>query len=301
MFWGLGFGLLVALVLGVVGYAASHMGRLPAGNPAAVLADGGPPTDRPVLVCLGDSITQGGLGADWVDGVRQHLSDTAFVVNAGVGGQITWDLRQRLDAVARCRPSAIVLMTGSNDAVGALGGRWASFYERGRPRAPSQPWFAEEYRALVDELRAITPRVLCLTLPPLGEDPTTKAAAMVRGHNALIRECAAQRGVDLIDVNAALLEIAEQDTNATQVPFLSGVPQFMAWALGSNLRHRIFGQAWNAIGHSRGLAISTDTIHPNERAASLLVNRVAGWAQRTLSLTTAPRTAAHQREQDTHG
>ena len=93
----LALGGVVVLALGLVGYAGSRMGRPPAGNPAAVLSDGGPPSDRPVLACLGDSITQGGLGADWVGELRRRMNDGALVVNAGVGGQVTWDLRKRLD------------------------------------------------------------------------------------------------------------------------------------------------------------------------------------------------------------
>ena len=105
--------------------------------------------DQGAVVFLGDSITQGGLGADWVGALRQRLADRALVVNAGVGGQVTWDLRQRLDEVARCRPDAILLLVGSNDAVGALAsradggmGKWplligATVEEMGYEDAPS--------------------------------------------------------------------------------------------------------------------------------------------------------------------
>ena len=59
--------------------------------------------------------------------------------------------------------------------MGALGGGWASFYEKGRPQAPSEDWFAAQFDALVGELLAVSPRLACLTLPPLGEDPSTPA------------------------------------------------------------------------------------------------------------------------------
>lgn len=290
MLWlALTLGVIGAAALGVVAYAGSRMGRLPEDHPAAVIASGGPPSDPPVIVCLGDSITQGGLGADWVGMFRRRLADAAFVVNAGVGGQITWDLRQRLDEVTRCRPAAIVLMVGSNDAVGTLGGGWASFYKRGRPQAPSEAWFTEQFDALVTELVAITPWVVCLTLPPLGEDPTTQPAAIVRRLNDVIRERAAAHGADLLDINAALLAMDSPDSGSPRAPFLSGIPQFIAWALGSNIRHHLFGRSWDAIGRRRGLVMSTDTIHPNDRAAEVLADRVEGWARRTLDLHQDPR------------
>ena len=59
MMWALlSLGVVAVLALGLVGYAGSRMGQPPPGSPAEVLAQGAPPTDRPVLVCLGDSITQ---------------------------------------------------------------------------------------------------------------------------------------------------------------------------------------------------------------------------------------------------
>ena len=57
-------GMLALLPLLLVGYAGWRMGQLPSNNPAQILATDGVPTDRPVLVCFGDSLTQGGLGFD---------------------------------------------------------------------------------------------------------------------------------------------------------------------------------------------------------------------------------------------
>jgi len=277
-----------ALALAVVGYAGWRMGRPPKENPAKVLANGPLCGDRPVLVCLGDSITHAGLGADWVGGLRQRLGGRAVVVNAGVGGQVTWDLRQRLDEVARCQPKAIILMVGSNDAVGALGGSWASFYTSGRPQAPSETWFAEQYEALVGELVALTPRLVCLTLPPLGEDPTAPADAIVRRQNEAIRAIVVAHGVDLLDPHEAFLDLRPKPGPSRGVPFMSGPLQFMAWGLGSTIRHRILGQSWDSIGQSRGLATTADTIHPNDRSADAMLDLVEPWARDALSLGSAP-------------
>lgn len=66
------------------------------------------------------------------------------------------------------------------------------------------------------------------------------------------------------------------------MPFLSGLPKFMAWALGSIIRHRIVGQSWDAIGRRRGLVLTTDTIHPGDRAAAVTTDRVTAWARASL-------------------
>jgi len=289
MMWVLlALGVVAALAVGVVGYAGWRMGQPPAGNPAQVLAKGPPPIDRPALVCLGDSITHGALGADWVGGLRQRLGEDALVVNAGVGGQVAWDLRQRLDEVQRCRPDAIILMVGSNDAVGSLGGKWASFYEKGRPQAPSETWFAEQYDALVGELVPLAPRLVCLTLPPLGEDPGGQAAVIVRRQNEAIRAVAAAHGADVLDVHPAFLRLRPEPRSSGGVPFMSGLSQFMTWAIASSIRHRILGQSWDSIGHRRGLVMTADTIHPNDRSAEVMLDLVEPWVRLALSLGGAP-------------
>ena len=289
MIWGwLALGAVAAVPLGVLGYAGWRMGQPPAGSPAAFLAQDSPRSGRPVLVCMGDSITQAGLGADWVGSLRLRLHDQATVVNAGIGGQLAWDLRQRLDEVQRCQPEAIVLLVGSNDAVGALGGSWTSFYASGRPQAPAEDWFAEQYDALVGELVAMTPRLVCLTLPPLGEDLSAPAAAIVRRQNESIRTIATARGVDLIDLHPAFLSLRTGSSSDAGVPFMSGPLQFMRWAIASTIRHRVLGQSLDAIGKSRGLQTTVDTIHPNDRSESAMLELVEPWAHRALSLEKAP-------------
>jgi len=284
----LGGAAFLAVLVGVVGYTGWCMGALPAGNPAEVLAEGPPPADHPVLVCLGDSITQGVLGADWVGGLRERLGDDALVVNAGVGGQLTWDLRQRLDEVGRCCPHAIVLLVGSNDAVGSLGGQWASFYEKGRPQAPSEDWFAEQYGALVAELVAMAPRLVCLTLPPLGEDASGQAAAIVRRQNEAIRATAATHDIDVLDIHPAFLRLRPEAPRGSGVPFLGGLSPFMAWSTASILRHRLLGQSWDRIARSRGLVLTADTIHPSDRGADAMLALVEPWARGALGLTASP-------------
>jgi lysophospholipase L1-like esterase len=272
------------LALGLFGYAGSRMGQLPGGHPAELLGRATVPASKPVIVCLGDSLAVGTLGADWVGGLRDALGEEAVVVNAGVGGQVTWDLRQRLDDVARCRPDAVVLLVGSNDAVGSLGASWASFYKVGRPQAPSEAWFGEQYDALLGELTSLTQKVVCLTLPPLGEDPNHPAVAVVRRQNEVIQATASRHGVDVLDVHEALEHLTGGAWPSPAVPFLSGLTAFMTWTTSSILQHQLLGRSWDRIAERRGLALSTDTIHPSDRAGRVLLELVETWARRALSL-----------------
>jgi lysophospholipase L1-like esterase len=282
--------LLAACVLGAVGYAGWRLGRRPAGDPKAVLAAGGPPADAKVLVCLGDSITQGGIGTHWVGRLRQRLGEDAFVVNAGINGQVTWDLRQRLDAVARCRPTAVTLMVGTNDAVGSLSAEWAAYYRKNNklPQEPTEAWYAEQYDALVAELVTITPRLVCVTLAPLGEDPTTPAEAALRRHNDVIRASAARHGAELLDLHPALLDLQARAGGSPSVPFVGPLSKLGPWLLGSAVGHYVLGRSWDRVAQGRGLVLTCDTIHLTERSGDVLLGLVEPWVRSALAATEDP-------------
>lgn len=71
-------------------------------EPQPVGAPSGP------LLLLGDSLTEAG---PWQAAFPDHE-----VVNAGVSGDTTADVAERLDAVVQHAPSAVVLMAGTNES-----------------------------------------------------------------------------------------------------------------------------------------------------------------------------------------
>lgn len=71
---------------------------------------------RPVLVCLGDSLTScGGMGGHYSDWLAQMLPDVK-VIDAGIGGDTLTGGRQRFERdVLQKRPTVLVIMLGAND------------------------------------------------------------------------------------------------------------------------------------------------------------------------------------------
>ena len=51
---------------------------------------------RPIVLCCGDSITHGHIGYDWVGALREKDSSKIYV-NAGINGDLAWNLNQRLE------------------------------------------------------------------------------------------------------------------------------------------------------------------------------------------------------------
>lgn len=173
-------------------------------------------TSRPVVVCLGDSVTHG-VGRS---GVRERETypralesllagkePQSWVVNAGLGGENTRQALQRFSRVfgALHRVDAVAIMYGLNDASLIDPGPT----ERSEPRIPLAE-YRENLRALVRETRRQGARVVLCTPNPMtpaypharrGRYATAPEINFVlKDYAAAVREVAREERVDLVDV-----------------------------------------------------------------------------------------------------
>jgi len=79
-----------------------------------------------------------------------------------------------------------------------------------------------------------------------------------------------------------------QEGQSPGVPFLSGLPKFMAWSVSSTIQHQLVGRSWDRIAQGRGLVLTADTIHPSDRAGAAILELIEPWARRALSLGNRP-------------
>lgn len=186
-------------------------------------------------------------------------------------------------------------MVGTNDAVGALGERWAAYYESSQklPQAPGEEWFAQEYDALVGELAAMCPRLVCLTLPPLGEQPESSSEHVVQRYNEVIRTSAARHGADVLDVHATLQELPAQAGVTNGPAFVGSLPKFLIWMIGSAIGHYVFGRSWDRVAQRRGLVLTADTLHPSDRAGEAILDLVEPWVSDSTLGRQGPRRRWH--------
>jgi glucosylceramidase len=135
------------------------------------------------VIFLGNSITQGG---DWA-----KLTGDSTVINRGIGADITFGLRTRLDDVTKRKPSRLFVLIGINDI------------SKDIPDAV----IAAQYRALVDSVKRRSPatRIFVQSILPL--NPTVKnfpqhydKQPRVVAVNRLIRQMARETGVTYIDL-----------------------------------------------------------------------------------------------------
>jgi lysophospholipase L1-like esterase len=135
------------------------------------------------VIFLGNSITQGG---DWA-----KLTGDSTVVNRGIGADVTFGLRTRLDDVTRRKPSKLFVLIGINDI------------SKDIPDAV----IAAQYRALIDSAKRQSPQTKIFVQSILPLNPMVRdfpqhydKQERVVAVNRLIRQMARATGVTYIDL-----------------------------------------------------------------------------------------------------
>jgi acyl-CoA thioesterase I len=271
-------GLAVVATGAALGLRLGQRMREPAASPRAFLQRGGrAATTRTLLVCVGDSITHGVVSADYPAMLAERLGpDGVEVVNAGINGNLAWNVLARLDDVIACRPDVLTLLIGSNDVNATLSDAWAERYVRDQhlPQPPTLEWYRESVAAILDRLAAETSaRVAVLDVPPLGEDLASELNQRVVAYNEALREVAAERGVRVLPLHDRLAAMLPADHRP---PPFDGSTALMVRAAA---RHVALRQSWNEVSAAHGLRVLTDHVHLNDSAASTVADLIAGFVR----------------------
>jgi lysophospholipase L1-like esterase len=161
--------------------------------------------DRPRVVFLGDSITDG-----WKALENLSMGSTPHrVINRGISGQLSTHLLWRLQADAlSLNPKVLVVLIGTNDI--RVGSNWNT-----QPTALQVQRLKDNLITLVDAARARGVRVVVGTLPPVHDDTfdpkdfpvrnsVLRSPAVIEEVNTWLRDVAAVRGLPVADYHAAL-------------------------------------------------------------------------------------------------
>ena len=133
--------------------------REPENSPSAFLRRGRRITTRTLVLCAGDSITHGVVSANYVDMLeRRFAADGYEFVNAGVNGNLAYNLLQRLDDVIACQPDVVTVLIGTNDVNATFSQEWEDSYrkEQKLPEKPTLAWYRLNVERIIDRLRSET-------------------------------------------------------------------------------------------------------------------------------------------------
>lgn len=252
-----------------------HLPGWRADTPEAFLAGVSRPAAGQLVVCAGDSNTQGQVSANYVARLGQRLGPAGYqFVNAGTNGHLAYNVAQRLDEIVACRPDVVTLLVGTNDVNSQFDDGWRRRYTRDQrlPVAPSLAWYRENLATIFERLRRdTTARVAVLEIPVLGEDLGSRMNDLVRAYNAALHEVAADHGVAVLPLHDRLCELLPP--GHAPPPYAGELGPIARAALAS----QVLGRSWDAISDQAGMALLTDHLHLNDRAAAVVADLVSGF------------------------
>lgn len=254
-------------------YSFSRADKLPPSNPSSYLKrkKSGLPT-KPIALFAGDSLTHGHIGVGYVDLLREMVKDVEYdFVNAGINGDLSWNLLQRLDMIISCEPSVLFLLIGSNDAMSNLPIRNVRFAQKRKrlPQTPTDDWFRGNMTELLDRLtRETDARIVLLSIPPLGEDVESESNSVARQYAQCIKELATQRGLDYLPVNERMNDYLMEHPSHPTYPIEISLNQMML----AMVKHFVFRKDWDAISRDAGQVLHVDHIHLNTTGAKIIAD-----------------------------
>ncbi|MCK2237376.1 MULTISPECIES: GDSL-type esterase/lipase family protein [unclassified Crossiella] len=242
------------LVAGTAALAYAAFLRAPENSPSAYQNRAKDPSVRQVLLAVGSSSTRGTLSTDWV-GARTRLGPATAVINAGVNGDTTTDLRHRLDTdVLACQPTAVTLLIGANDA---------------RDQVPL-PTFTNNLTNILTRLKPT--RTAILSLPPQGENLTSQANQALTPYNQAIKDLAVQHNITYLPLNEALTTLLREHNGTPTAQDFTFLDTFAI-----AIQRYLLGRSWNTISSTNGLHLLTDNLHLNDRAGEVVTTLVTTW------------------------
>ena len=238
-------------------------------------------SNNKIVACIGDSLTHGNVGQSWVDYLRLEFKDTIFL-NEGINANTSWQVLQRLEPILECKPDVIILMIGTNDALGSFDVNSGLRYKRNN-KLPEVPTFDKykEYLPKIIERLSVSPKVAICTLPPIGENKESKVNQHVNQFNDFIKIVAKEENINLLQVSDSLWSDIDSRTYPSEIDYNPKSITLLRRIFGGIFHYYLFRKSWNDISESKGQWILFDQIHLNERGANIVFNLVKSFISKS--------------------
>jgi lysophospholipase L1-like esterase len=225
------------------------------------------------VVCLGASVVRGQVSTNFVNLLNQRMHKDGFeFINAGVNGDLAYNVLMRLKTVVDRQPDFIIILVGTNDVIGASVPRMTKWYRRAKklPQLPTEQWYRDNMLKIVRYLKENTrARIALASLPLLGEKLMSTFNEIISAYNAHLKEIAVQEQVGYLPIHER------------QKEYLTGVrPTGRDFesegklTRGLLIRHYLLRQSFDAISKRYGYVLLIDGLHMNSRGASFIVEEI---------------------------
>jgi lysophospholipase L1-like esterase len=242
--------------------------KLPKENPYDFLENGRHHTTTSLVACVGDSLTHGVVSADYVSLLRQKLSTEGYeFINAGINGDLGYNVLQRLDVVLECRPDTVILLIGTNDINATFSQKIAASYHKNKqiPVIPDLEWSGSNLEKIFEQLTAAKIKNLAvLSIPMLGENIDSEMNSRVEKYNEKLRDLAIKYQIEYLPLHERLMD---ELPKVVKPPIYQGQMGLIVKAV---FRRWVLRQTWQSISKRYGFHFLTDHIHLNEKGAKII-------------------------------
>lgn len=267
-------GLIASLTVGVTGVTAYTVYKFtsrPKNNPKQF--KGSTKANR-VVACLGDSNTQGSMAHNFVNDLDLAMKNEGYeFINAGVNGDLVYNVLNRLDEVIECHPDYIIILIGTNDILAGLTRYNEIKFELKKqlPIKPNEAWFISNLTAVIERLKKeTTAKIAIMSLPLISEDTQSVAFQKAIEYSQQIYKIAMYEGITYLPLNEWQLRYLEQHRPIKYEPVHTSPFAFFF----PSFKHYVLGKSWEEISKEAGLVLTIDTVHQNKIAASMIESLV---------------------------
>jgi len=222
------------------------------------------------ILFIGDSITHGLYSANYVNLVAEHFGKEKYdFINAGINGDLTWNVNQRIKEIIQCQPQVITILIGTNDANGAFNeeNQRSMMKLKHLPQLPTMEFFDTNLRELIRRLQSDTnAKIGILSIPPIGEDLKDPIYEQTKQYSQKIQQIAKEYNVQYIPLFETIDKFLVNHPIKQKVPF----SRFQITIVKAELRIIWFKTALNKISESNGFYLHTDHFHMNLLGAQII-------------------------------
>lgn len=234
------------------------------------------------LVLVGDSITHGTIGYNYVKILKKKLSKDRFeFINAGLNGDLTINVLERLDDIIKCQPDIITILIGTNDALGSFSVKARNRYIKKKgAKSDDDFWtlerFKKDYSKIITKLKNETKaKIGLISIPIIGEDLTGPVLNHSRLHAEIIKEISKQLETHYMGLNERMIEYIKENPSNPKYKYEAGLKLVVRGIIS-----HFFGRTWKSIAERNGLSFLTDLIHLNPKGARLVSDLIENFIER---------------------
>lgn len=231
-------------------------------------------SNKKVVVCIGDSITQGTGSFNYVDEISKDIKMVDYeFVNAGSNGNLVYNALKRIDSVIALNSDYIIILLGTNDANADLCKSNAKRYmlHNFLPKMPTTESFEENLIKLVKKLKENTnAKIAIFSIPVIGEKIDSYEINKTIEYSNIIKKVSEAEGITYLPLNEREIDFIKSKRHEPEALYDRRLIEMFKYPY----YHYIFKYSWDDISRKRGLLLTTDTIHQNSTAGHIIIELI---------------------------